>query len=139
LEQLTMRVSDLKGGQHFTMPTDERTLQLLNGDGWHAIDADLNLVELHPDSFVELATVPLDGAWFKITHHETGRELKGHVNITAHGLDIHFDGFGTHDNDGAPLYIEPDASGNPLVYAWGEIDNEDHTHLVSLHGAREAA
>jgi hypothetical protein len=38
---------------------------------------------------------------------------------------------------GSPVFIEADNDGNPLVYCWAEIDSEDHTHKISLHGARD--
>lgn len=135
-----MRASDLTTGQHFKLATDPRTLKRLAYDqGVYAVDADNNLVGVHPDSFCEPAES--HGAMrFKITHHANDGELTGRVEVSAHGLDIFFDGYGTHTMNpgfGAPVFIEPSDDGHPVVFCWSEIDSEDHTHKVSLHGARD--
>ena len=138
-----MQASKVKPGQYFKLATDPRVLKrLAYDDGVYGVDADHNLVGVHPDSSAELVTdvQSADVLRFKITHHANERELAGRIEATAHGLEVFFDGYGTHDMQpgfGAPLFIEPDDNGHPLVYAWGEIDGQDFTHKVSLHGARD--
>jgi len=140
-----MRASDLKPGQHFKLATDPRILKRLAFDqGVYAVDGDNNLVGVHPDSFCEPASSPNgDGALrFKITHHDPDkpRELTGRVEVSAHGLDIFFDGYGVHTMNpgyGSPVFIEPNDHGHPVVHCWAEIDCEDPTHNISLHGARD--
>lgn len=142
-----MRASDIKPGQRFTLPTDPHdgqhtlTKVLTPGGGCYAMNASHEIVPVHPDSSCEL----VEGGEgqrlaFTITHHENERAISGRVEIRGAGIDIFFDGFGTHDmqpGHGSPVFIETDASGNPIVYCWSEIDSEDFTHKISLHGARD--
>ncbi len=142
-----MRASDIKPGQRFTLPTDphdaEHTLTKIAGDGCRAINPRFEIVEVHPDSSCELVEGGEGSVLhFTVTHHdeENGKQLAGRVMVGPNGLDIFFDGFGQKTMNpgyGAPVYIEPDDNGNPLVYCWSEIDSEDYTHKVSLHGARD--
>lgn len=132
-----MRVSDLKPGTYFKLATDPRVLRLLAYDnGMFAVDAENNLVGLHPDSWVEPAE-PTDLSLDFTIRHANGKALAGMVVVCDHSLEIYFDGYGRHGlEDGAPLAIEPDKSGCPLVVAFTEVYSADPTHRLSFDSAR---
>jgi hypothetical protein len=140
-----MQASKVEVGQHFKLATEDRILKRLAYDnGVYGVDANNNLVGVHPDSSCELvgATKPTTtGALaFTIRNPETDAELVGTIQVSDRGIDVLFGGFGTHGMEpgfGSPVFIEADKNGNPLVYCWAEIDSEDHTHKISLHGARD--
>lgn len=141
-----MRASDLKPGQRFTLPRDPHDVahvltKLESDDGCFAVNAENQLVKVHPDSAIEIANTTAGGGLrFTITHHENDHTLSGRIEVGSHGLDIFFDGYGQHTMEpgfGAPLFIEPDDNGHPVVYCWSEIDSEDHTHKISLQSARD--
>jgi len=143
-----MQASKIPVGQHFKLAIDPRVLKRLAWDGpeVYGVDADNNLVGVHPDSSCELADKRSSreevtcALCFKLHHHETKRELTGRIETNDLGIDIFFDGYGQHTMNpgfGSPVFIEADPHGNPLVYCWAEIDNEDHTHTINLQGARD--
>lgn len=152
-----MRASDLKPGQRFKLATDKRILTAVAFDatryavmaaagydgGRFAVDDDHNLVPLHPDSYCELiAEKPASKSLpFTIVHHADDRKVHhGRVDVSTAGIEVFIDGYGTHDaapEHGAPLFIEVDDNGHPVLHAWAEIDSQDPTHKVNLASARD--
>lgn len=65
-----------------------------------------------------------------------------HVRLepSERGIDVYFEGYGTadmQDGYGAPMWIEL-SQGHPRVLLWGDINEEDPTHDISLARARES-
>lgn len=53
------------------------------------------------------------------------------VEQCACGIEICIPGYGR------PVYLELDDRGEPVVYLFAEDASEDHTHKISLAGAKE--
>ncbi len=142
-----MRTCDLKPGQRFTLPTDPHdakhtlTKVVTPGGGCYAMNASHEIVPVHPDSSCEIVEGGEGSVLkFSIEHHECGVTLSGRVQVRSIGIDVFFDGYGTHNENpgaGPVLYIETDKHGHPVLHCWSEIDSEDSTHKISLHGARD--
>ena len=74
---------------------------------------------------------------FRLRDDETGQELTGVISNEGNGLSIHIDGYGTKtEAKGFPVYIDL-FDGELSVKVWGDINQEDRTHSVSLEGAKE--
>jgi hypothetical protein len=145
-----MQASKVEVGQKFKLAVDERILKRLAYDGpeVYGVDADNNLVGVHPDSSCELAGAETPGDHitgalrFTINHHDpdNGRALSGRIEVNSLGIDIFFDGYGQHTMNpgfGSPVFMEVDDDGHPVVHCWAEIDSEDPTHKIRLHAARD--
>jgi hypothetical protein len=65
--------------------------------------------------------------------------VTGSINTNGDlGVALYFDGFGDcchQDNSGTPVYIEK-YDGEVIVRIYGDINNEEPTHNISLEGAR---
>ena len=62
--------------------------------------------------------------------------VKGRIFIEHDGIDIEFDGYGSHSVEGsAPVYIDC-FHRRPRVLIFGDINQEDPTHVIELQGAR---
>jgi hypothetical protein len=135
-------------GQHFKLATDPRILKRLAFDnGVYGVDADNNLVGVHPDSSCELvgAESHRDEHHGRFAvhdpHHDNERRADG-PNRNRPTWASTYSLTGTaHTNMqpgcGAPLFIEPDDNGHPVAYAWSEIDGQDFTHKVSFASAKD--
>jgi len=53
--------------------------------------------------------------------------------------EVYVPGCGSKVQDNAPIiYIEFEASGNPVMYIWADINQEDWTHRIELKDALES-
>ena len=62
------------------------------------------------------------------------------VKADAQGVYVQPEGYGDMDADigaGCPVVIEY-KDGEPFVVIWGDINNEEPTHNISLAGAKES-
>jgi hypothetical protein len=69
------------------------------------------------------------------------------VNQVLNGLEIFIKGYGTTNEEpgmGGPLYLDlaadneiTDEPSHPILYVWGDINDEDFTQKFSLIGAQE--
>ncbi len=65
--------------------------------------------------------------------------LKGGLCVTNRGVHFTFEGYGDYISEpghGVPLMVEY-CEGSPRVVAWNDINQEDHTDIVYLDGAKE--
>jgi len=70
---------------------------------------------------------------------ETDSTLRVRVEATSNGIAIMPEGYGdmcSPDGRGMPVLIER-FNGELRVVIWGDINQEDQTHIISLEGARE--
>jgi len=68
-----------------------------------------------------------------------GKEYYVEIRIDEQGIYIRPDGYSdscSNDGGGCPVLFEF-ANGVPRVVVWGDINQEDYTHLVDLEGAKE--
>jgi hypothetical protein len=84
-----------------------------------------------------------------ITHQELPFTLKGpaskqtvtgNISQINNGLEIYFDGYGNYScqpTSGSSVLIEVFEQ-RLRVIVWGDITQEDPTHVIELEGAREA-
>lgn len=66
--------------------------------------------------------------------------LKGFITISKTGIEIAFEGYGemtAPKGFGYPLYIE-NLGGKPRAIAWGNINSEEPTDIISFEGAAES-
>lgn len=73
---------------------------------------------------------------------EDGPQLEGFIAAFdsvagSAGIEISFDGYGTYagGSGDCPIYIE-NRGGVPHVIVWGDVNQEDPTHVISLAGAK---
>lgn len=65
--------------------------------------------------------------------------IKGTLKVDKYGIELSFDGHTTLvEEDGAPVYIEYH-NGEVLVHIWGDVNEEEATHHISLADARKSA
>lgn len=78
---------------------------------------------------------------FSINSQSGSKKTSRHCYIEHnknHGVAIHFDGYGdccSQDFNGTPVYIE-EVDGDIRVVVHSDINIEDPTHIISLHGAK---
>ena len=76
-------------------------------------------------------------------HSERGAPaVRGRVEVQKDGryLVLRFEGFGecaALDGHGSPVLVE-NWEGKPRVVVWGDINQEDPTHVIDLAGAKES-
>lgn len=66
--------------------------------------------------------------------------IKVRVKVGKYGIYIHADGYGEKtapDGKGEPILIELH-QGSLKVYVWGDINEEDPTHIINMDDARES-
>ncbi|MBE8232311.1 MAG: hypothetical protein HAW67_01150 [Endozoicomonadaceae bacterium] len=96
--------------------------------------------ELHVQKLKGLATQPNKIPFSFNSNDDNGSSEKVHGYIeegSSVGISVHIDGYSDHcsnDDNGTPIYIEKYNNELRLV-AFGDINQEDHTHLISLEGA----
>ncbi|PSF35977.1 hypothetical protein C7H19_14615 [Aphanothece hegewaldii CCALA 016] len=68
------------------------------------------------------------------------QSVRGKVAHINNGLEIYFDGYGNYScepTSGSTILIEVFEQ-SLRVIIWGDIQQEDPTHVIELDGAREA-
>jgi hypothetical protein len=60
------------------------------------------------------------------------------AKVTRDGIEIRHIGTGCHDGDYAPIFVEW-YDGNPRIIIWGDINDQDPTHVIDLRSALESA
>ena len=109
-------------------------------DAENKTEIDVSLDELRgfpdePKPHHNVLTVDLEDVY-----DEEAKPQPVQVRYNERGVGFHFPGFGdltTVDGEGEPVYIEY-RDGVPTVVVWGDINQEDPTHVISLEDAAEA-
>ena len=77
---------------------------------------------------------------YEIEDSNNGKKLLATVTFTSRGIGIGFNGYGdktSEDGEGEVIFVDVEG-GNPMVRVWGDINEEDPTHTITLEGAKES-
>jgi hypothetical protein len=67
--------------------------------------------------------------------HQEGPPIKAKVSVHAAGIFVSFQDHGVCTEDDAECVLVEQIKGEPRVIVWSDINQEDPTHIVEMHGA----
>ena len=142
-----MRALELNIGDLFEDRMNKGTLRVVDGDPIGlgtkviAVTEDNRVVQVHSDSLVFPVEPSKAGGTlpFTMEHHSlNGKKISGRVKVASDGIEVFFDGYGTHNCiGGAPLFVEVGDDGHPVARVWNEVDGQDPSHKIGFAGARD--
>ena len=71
-----------------------------------------------------------------VCQHQEGPPINAKVSVNCHGIFVSFQDHGACTEDNAECALIEQIKGEPRVIVWGDINQEDPTDTIELHGAR---